>query len=175
MNSTLRYLTAATFLTAGMAFAAPANANPDGPCQLATSNVGPRTCVQTSMYTSPTFTMGDGVCLGMLTTGLSAFDGPLMDPSVAPGATHSIALRIGQGYSPIGDWGPTLLACNITAVVDWHNLDTGQSGTVSGFIPASQPASSRTNLVAHTGPGRVQLTIGTDRRNIPAVAEVFVP
>ncbi|NNH69930.1 hypothetical protein HLB23_08645 [Nocardia uniformis] len=110
----------------------------------------------------------------MLSTGGTAFDGPLYHYSEAPGAVHSVVLRITQGFSPIGEWGPQLLACDVTAVVDWHNLDSGRTGSVSRFIPATQ-RSAPAILVADTGPGRVQLTVRTDRPNIPATAEVFVP
>ncbi|WP_228807247.1 hypothetical protein [Nocardia otitidiscaviarum] len=176
MKRTIRYLTAATFLGAGVAVAAaPANAeHPGSPCQLGWSNVEPRSCEQNSFNLAPTWTLGNGICAGMFTTGGTAFDGPLYEYSEAPGATHAIVLRITQGFSPVGYWGPQFLACDVTAVVDWHNIDTGQSGSVSQFVPAGQ-RSTPAILVAHTGPGRVQLTVRTDRPSIPATAEVFVP
>ncbi|MVU76862.1 hypothetical protein GPX89_06340 [Nocardia sp. ET3-3] len=118
--------------------------------------------------------MGNGVCVGMLSTGGTAFDGPLYQYSEAPGATHSVVLRITQGFSPVGEWGPQLLACDVTAVVDWRNLDTGQTGTVTQFIPAGQ-RSTPAIVLAETGPGRVSLTVRTDRPSLPASTEVVVP
>ncbi|WP_228823463.1 hypothetical protein [Nocardia blacklockiae] len=165
---------AAAVLGAGAAVAAPASADAGDPCQLGWSNVGPRTCVKNDFRLSPVLTLGNGVCAGVLQTGGSAFDGPLYQYSEAPGAEHSVVLRITQGFSPVGEWGPQLLACDVTAVLDWHNLDTGATGSVSRFIPAGQRLSAAI-LVADTGPGRVRLTLRTDRPNVPAAAEVFVP
>ncbi|MGV9414526.1 hypothetical protein ACWDOP_31875 [Nocardia sp. NPDC003693] len=176
MKRTIRFLTAAAFLGAGaIVTAAPATADhPGGPCQLGWSNVEPRSCVQNSFNLSPTFSVGNGICAGLFMTGGTAFDGPLYQYSEAPGAEHAVVLRITQGYSPVGYWGPQFLACDVTAVVDWFNHDTGQGGSVSQFIPAGQ-RSTPAILVAYTGPGRVQLTVRTDRPNVPASAEVFVP
>ncbi|QLY34266.1 hypothetical protein H0264_10465 [Nocardia huaxiensis] len=123
---------------------------------------------------TPVFTVGYGTCAGMLNTGGTAFDGPLYEYSEAPGAVHSIVLRITPGFSPVGEWGPQLLACDITAIVDWRNLDTGQAGSVSRFIPAWQRLSPAI-VLAETGAGRVQLTVRTDRPNIPATTEIVVP
>lgn len=165
---------AATFIGAGVAVAAPATADVGEPCQLGWSNVGPRTCAKTDVNMSPVFTVGNGVCVGMLQAGGTAFDGPLYEYSEAPGAVHSVVLRVTQGFSPVGEWGPQLLACDVTAVVDWHNLDTGQTGSVSRFIPAWQ-RSSPAIVLAETGSGRVRLTLRTDRPNIPASTEIVVP
>ncbi|MEC3952910.1 hypothetical protein VMT65_07705 [Nocardia sp. CDC153] len=74
----------------------------------------------------------------------------------------------------MGEWGPQLLACDVTAVVDWRNLDTGQAGSVSRFVPAGQ-RSTPAVILAETGAGRVQLTLRTDRPNLPASTEVVVP
>lgn len=166
--------TAAFLGATGVAVAAPAAAEGGEPCQLGWSNVGPRTCAKTDFNLSPVLTLGNGVCAGLLQAGGTAFDGPLYEYSEAPGAVHSVVLRITQGFSPVGEWGPQLLACDVTAVVDWHNLDTGQSGSVSRFIPAWQRLSPAI-VVADTGSGRVQLTLRTDRPNVPAATEVFVP
>ncbi|WP_245717704.1 hypothetical protein [Nocardia jejuensis] len=176
MKRTIPFLTAAAaLLGAGAAVtAAPATADPGGPCQLGYSNVEPRSCAQNSFTLAPVLTVGDGICAGMFFTGGTAFDGPLYGYSEAPGAEHSVVLRITQGFSPVGEWGPQLLACDVTAVVDWHNLDTGQGGSVSRFVPAGQRLSPAI-LVAGTGSGRVQLTVRTDRPSIPASTEVFVP
>ncbi|MEV0341159.1 hypothetical protein AB0H49_19250 [Nocardia sp. NPDC050713] len=174
MKRTMHYLAAIALLGAGLAVvAAPAQADP-GPCQLGWSNVGPRSCVQNNFNLAPVFTLGNGVCVGIFSVGGTSFDGPLNEYSEAPGAAHAVSVRITPGFSPIGTWGPQLLACDVTAVVDWHNLDTGQRGSVSRFVPAWQ-RSSPTIVVADTGPGRVQLTVRTDRPSIPATSEVFVP
>lgn len=164
----------ATFIGAGIAVAAPAVADAGEPCQLGWSNVGPRTCAKNDFRLSPVFTLGNGVCAGLINAGGTAFDGPLYQYSEAPGAEHAVVLRITQGFSPVGEWGPQLLACDVTAVLDWRNLDSGAAGSVSRFVPAGQ-RSTAAILVADTGPGRVQLTFRTDKPNIPASAEVFVP
>ncbi|MFI6870318.1 hypothetical protein [Nocardia sp. NPDC050406] len=174
MRRTVLGAAIAVFAGAGLAIGTPASADPGEPCQLGWSNVGPRTCAKTDFNLSPVLTVGNGVCAGILQAGGTSFDGPLYEYSEAPGATHSVVLRITQGFSPIGEWGPQLLACDVTAVVDWRNLDTGQTGSVSRFVPAWQ-RSTPAIVLADTGPGRVQLTLRTDRPNIPASTEVFVP
>ncbi|MEV6069127.1 hypothetical protein AB0L82_21470 [Nocardia sp. NPDC052001] len=165
---------AAAFIGAGVAVAAPATADPGDACQLGWSNVGPRTCAKTDFTLSPVFTLGNGVCAGMLSAGGTGFDGPLGQYTEAPGAAHAVVLRVTQGFSPVGEWGPQLLACDVTAVVDWQNLDSGQAGTVTRFIPAGQRLSPAI-ILAETGSGRVRLTLRTDKPNIPAVTEIFVP
>ncbi|WP_330185036.1 hypothetical protein OHB26_16475 [Nocardia sp. NBC_01503] len=165
---------AAALIGSGLAVAGPATADAGDECQLGWSNVGPRTCAKTDFNLSPIFTLGNGVCAGMLSAGGTAFDGPLYRYSEAPGAAHAVVLRITQGFSPVGEWGPQLLACDVNAVVDWHNLDSGQTGSVTRFIPAGQ-RSTPAIVLADTGSGRVQLTVRTDRPNIPASTEVFVP
>ncbi|WP_280267837.1 hypothetical protein [Nocardia wallacei] len=174
MKRTFLGAATAAFLGAGLAVAAPATADNGEPCQLGWSNVGPRTCVKTDFNLSPVFTLGNGVCAGMMSAGGTAFDGPLYPYSEAPGAAHAIVLRITQGFSPVGEWGPQLLACDVTAIADWRNLDTGQAGSVSRFVPAGQRLSPAI-VLAETGPGRVQLTLRTDKANIPASTEVVVP
>ncbi|WP_024800304.1 hypothetical protein [Nocardia sp. BMG51109] len=158
----------------GAAAAAPATADAGEPCQLGWSNVGPRTCAKADFTLSPVATLGNGICAGLLSTGGTAFDGPLYEYSEAPGAAHSVVLRIAQGFSPVGEWGPQLLACDVTAIVDWHNLDTGQAGSVRRFVPAGQRFTPAI-VLAETGPGRVQLTLRTDKPNIPAATEIVVP
>ncbi|WP_245568695.1 hypothetical protein [Nocardia concava] len=164
----------AGFLGASVVAAVPASADPGDACQLGWSNVGPRTCAKNDVNLAPVFTVGNGVCLGMLSASGTAFDGPLYQYSEAPGASHSVVLRITQGFSPVGEWGPQLLACDVNAVVDWRNLDSGQSGSVTRFIPAGQ-RSTPAIVLAETGPGRVSLTVRTDRPSVPASTEVVVP
>ncbi|MCP2276314.1 hypothetical protein [Nocardia amikacinitolerans] len=174
MKRTISYLAATALFGAGLAVAAaPAQADP-GPCQLGWSNVEPRSCAQNSFNLAPVFALGNGACVGMFSVGGTAFDGPLYQYSEAPGAAHAVVVRVIPGFSPIGTWGPQLLACDATAVVDWHNVDTGQRGSVSRFVPGWQRLGP-TTIVADTGPGRVQLTVRTDGPSIPASAEVFVP
>ncbi len=124
---------------------------------------------------APVWTLGDGICAGMLVASGTAFDGPLWEYSSAPGAAHSVELRISQGFSPLGEWGSTTLACDVNAIVDWQNLDTGQSGTLSRRIPASNTSTRPMIVHVGTGQGRVRLTVRTDRPNIPASTDVFVP
>ncbi|WP_280483466.1 hypothetical protein [Nocardia farcinica] len=174
MKRTILSAAAAATLGAGLAVAAPGTAQAADPCQLGWSNVGPRTCATTEFRLSPVLTLGNGVCAGMLTAGGTSFDGPLYEYSEAPGATHAVVLRVTQGFSPIGEWGPQLLACDVTVVADWRNLDTGASGAVSRFVPAGQRLSPAIMLLP-TGPGRVQVTLRTDKPNIPASLDVFVP
>ncbi|MQY24192.1 hypothetical protein [Nocardia macrotermitis] len=162
---------AAALLGSGVAVAAPANADA-GPCLLGSSNVGPRTCNKTDFNLSPVLTLGNGMCPGMLAAGGNSFDGPLAKYTEAEGASHSVLVRVSQGLS--SEWGPQLLACDVTAVLDWHNLDTNASGTVARFVPASQ-RNSVTILVANTGRGRVHATLRTDHPNVPASIDVVVP
>jgi hypothetical protein len=121
------------------------------------------------------WTLGNGICAGMLTASGTAFDGPLWQYSEARGAVHSVEFRIAQGFSPLGEWAPTILACDVTAIVDWRNLDTGQSGTVSKYVPAGNTSTRPMLMHVGTGPGRVQLTMRTDRPSIPVSTEVVVP
>lgn len=139
------------------------------------SNVGPRTCAMNDVRMAPVLSLGNGICAGISNVSGTAFDGPLWEYSSAPGARHSVELRIAQGYSPLGDWAPTLLACDMNVVVDWHNLDTGQRGSESRFVPATHTSTRPITMVVGTGQGRVQLTVRTDHPNIPATTEVFVP
>jgi hypothetical protein len=124
---------------------------------------------------APVLTLGDGICVGMLVASGTAFDGPLWEYSSAPGAQHAVELRISQGFSPVGEWGSTALACDATAVVDWQNFDTGRSGSVTRHIPAHKTSVSPEIVPVETGPGRVRLTVRTDRPSIPASADVVVP
>ncbi len=159
-----------------MAVASPGAANAADPCQLGWSNVGPRSCAMTQFNSAPAWTLGNGVCVGMLNAAGTGYDGPLAGTHYsAPGSTHSIELRLSQGFSPLGTWAPTVLACDVTAIIDWHNLDTGQRGSLTHFIPAFKTGTTPDFLYLHTGPGRVALTVRTDRPNIPATTEVFVP
>ncbi|HLS75728.1 MAG TPA: hypothetical protein VK083_02910 [Nocardia sp.] len=160
---------------AAMALAAPGAAQAQDPCQLGWSNVGPRTCDMRDVRPAPTFTLGNGVCVGMLNAAGVSYDGPLEHYSTFPGTTHSIELRLTQGFSPLGNFAPTLLACDVTAIVDWHNLDTGQTGSVSRFVPAGNTSMYPVYVHVPTGPGRVSLTVRTDRPSVPSTTEVFVP
>lgn len=166
---------AAGLIGAAMAVAAPGVAGAADPCQLGVSNVGPRTCATNEVRTAPAWMLGNGICVGMLSAAGVAYDGPLSQYHVFPGTAHSIELRITQGFSPLGNWAPTLLACDVTVIVDWRNLDTGRSGSVSQFIPAGHTSSWPFYLLVDSGPGRVALTLRTDRPSVPATAEVFVP
>lgn len=152
-----------------------ASAAPDDSCQLGWSNVEPRSCVQNDVNLPPVLTLGDGICAGIFSAQGAAFDGPLWDYSDARGAVHSIEMRISQGFSPLGEWAPTILACDVTTIIDWKNLDTGQSGSVSQFVPAGNNGTNPAYAYVGTGPGRVQLTVRTDRPSIPVSTEVFVP
>lgn len=166
---------AAGLVGSALAVTAPGVAAAADPCQLGWSNVGPRSCATTEVRTAPAWTVGNGICVGMLSAAGVAYDGPLSQYHAFPGTSHSIELRITQGFSPLGDWAPTVLACDVTAIVDWHNLDTGRSGSVSQFVPAGHTGSRPFYLHVDSGPGRVALTVRTDRPSVPATAEVFVP
>lgn len=166
---------AAGLLGTAMFVAAPGVAGAADSCQLGWSNVGPRTCAMTDVGMAPVWTLGNGICAGMLVASGNAFDGPLWEYSAAPGAVHSVELRISQGFSPLGEWAPTVLACDVTAIVEWQNLDTGQSGTVSRYVPASNTSTRPMNVHVGTGPGRVRLTLRTDHPSIPVSTEVVVP
>ena len=160
-----------------MAVAAPGVAGatevPDT-CRLGWSNVWPRTGEPSPAKMAPVWTLGN-ISAGTLTASGNAFDGPLGQYSSAPGAVHSVELRVTQGFSPLGEWAPTILACDVNAIVDWRNLDTGQSGTVTRYVPASNTSTSPMIVQVGTGPGRVQLTMRTDRPSLPVSTEVVVP
>ncbi|MFZ2176997.1 MAG: hypothetical protein WAW17_23770 [Rhodococcus sp. (in: high G+C Gram-positive bacteria)] len=87
---------------AAMFVAAPGVASAADPCQLGWSNTEPRSCAQASVGLAPVWTLGNGICAGMLTASGTAFDGPLWEYSEARGAVHSVELRIAQGFSPLG-------------------------------------------------------------------------
>lgn len=160
---------------AAMFVAAPGVAGAASPCQLGQSNTQPRSCVQSNVGFPPVLTLGNGICVGMLNAAGTAFDGPLWEYSSARGAVHSVQLRISQGFSPLGEWAPTVLACDVTAIVDWQNLDTGRSGSVSRYIPAANTSTNPMIMHVDTGPGRVRLTVRTDHPSIPVSTEVVVP
>ncbi|WP_242676719.1 hypothetical protein [Rhodococcus sp. ABRD24] len=166
---------AAGLMGAAMAVAAPGVASAADPCQLGWSNVGPRTCAMTDVGMAPVWTLGNGVCAGMLSVSGNAFDGPLWEYSSAPGAVHSVELRISQGFSPLGEWASTTLACDVTAIIDWQNLDTGRSGTISRYVPAANTSTHPMLVNVETGPGRVRLTMRTDHPSIPVTTDVIVP
>lgn len=168
----------AGLMGAAISVAAPGIAAADhsaDPCMLGTSNTDTRSCAQNTVHMPALWTLGDGICVGMMTAMATSFDGPLWRYSEVPGAVHSVELSIQQGFSPLGEWAPTFLACGVTAVVDWHNLDTDQRGSVSRFVDGAQNSTTRTLMHAATGPGRVQLTMRTDRPSIPVSTEIFVP
>ncbi|MEE2033464.1 hypothetical protein [Rhodococcus chondri] len=155
--------------------ATPSVAGAAAPCMLGWSNVGPRTCAMADVGMAPVLTLGNGICVGVLVADGTAFDGPLWEYSASPGAVHSVELLISQGFSPLGEWAPTILACDVTAIIDWHNFDTGRSGSVSRYIPASNNSTHPMNVHLGTGPGRVRLTMRTDRPSIPVSTGVTVP
>ncbi|RVW09339.1 hypothetical protein EGT67_11095 [Prescottella agglutinans] len=124
---------------------------------------------------APVWTLGDGICPAMLTAAGTAFDGPMYRYGSSPGPSHSIELRITQGFSPLGEWGSTVLACDATAIIDWQNLDTGQSGTVSQHVPVTSTSTFPKFVYVGTGPGRVRLTMRTDHPSIPVTTDVVVP
>ncbi|WP_287218753.1 hypothetical protein [Rhodococcus sp. (in: high G+C Gram-positive bacteria)] len=177
MKNTRRFVSvaAAGLMGGAMFLVAPGVAGAAEPCQLGWSNVGPRSCQMNEVRAAPVLTLGDGICAGIFSASGTAYDGPLWEYSPAPGATHAIDLRISQGFSPLGEWAPTILACDVTVVVDWHNLDTGHTGTVSRFVPAHHTSTRPMNVQVYTGPGRVALTLRTDRPSIPVSTEVVVP
>ncbi len=169
----------AGLVTAAVSVAAPGTAGADvaaDPCMLGWSNTGPRSCAMAHAEMLPVPTLGDGFCAGILRmTRATAFDGPLWEYSAAPGMVHGIEMNLAQGYAPLGEWGSTVLGCDQTAIIDWHNLDTGQTGTVSRFVPADTPSTVQQLVHAQTGPGRVRLTMRTDHPSIPMSAEIVVP
>ncbi|EOM74903.1 hypothetical protein Rrhod_3780 [Rhodococcus rhodnii LMG 5362] len=131
-----------------------------------------------SFHMAPVFTLGDGICGGMISAGGTAFDGPLDETYHvygAAGAVHSVELQILQGFPVLGEWGPILLRCDVTAVMDWHNLDTGERGTETRFVPASNRSFTREYVYMNTGPGRVHITMRTDHPSIPVTMDVVVP
>ncbi|CRK51355.1 conserved hypothetical protein [Rhodococcus sp. RD6.2] len=129
----------------------------------------------TPVSIAPVLTLGNGICPGILMASGTAFDGPLGGWSTPAGAVHSVELRISQGYSPLGEWGSTVGACDATAIVDWQNFDTGRSGSVTRHIPAHKTSVSPEIVPVETGQGRVRLTVRTDTPSIPMSTDVVVP
>ena len=153
-----------------------AGAAPDDPCMLGTSNTDVRSCETAGAQALPVPTLGDGICAGIVRAErITAFDGPLWEYSEAAGMTHGIEINLAQGYAPMGEWGSTVLACDQTVHVDWRNLDTGASGRVERFIPAGAPSYAQHLVHIDSGPGPVELTVGTDHPHLPATTHVQVP
>ncbi|WP_330228014.1 hypothetical protein OHA40_17515 [Nocardia sp. NBC_00508] len=174
------------FICAGAALVVPATASAEHagePCQPGRSNQPPRSCVLTPVDFAPAWTLGNGVCAGLLSAHGQATDGPLYQYSANAGATHSIELRLstGIGLEPLSA-GP-VLGCAVTAIVDWHNLDTGGTGSVSQYVDPFACQKFTPGCYQHagptihmgTGPGRVRLTLRTDHPNIPSTIEIIVP
>ncbi|GAB2687264.1 hypothetical protein [Nocardia thraciensis] len=106
--------------------------------------------------------LGD-VCYGQARTGISAD---------RPGTA-----RFGVSWVK---YTPTFgTPCNVTVFANWRNLDTGASGSVG--VPVSDGTSwnqtPNTDFAeVPTGPGRISVTVTTDRPHIPAgPAEIQVP
>ena len=121
-----------------------------------------------------TYTLGEGndpLCAGQITTSIrSPHDRP---------ATALVSMTFAPYLGTASGGKPT---CAVTALVNWHNLETGASGSV----PASMSHTSRGlapslqeggYLEIHTGRGRVVFTIGTTSLHHIGAAplEVFVP
>ena len=177
MRRGIHTLLGAGLLGAGLLTApTSAGAAPAEPCQLGTSNTDIRSCETTGAQAMPVPTLGDGICAGLVRAErITAFDGPLWEYSEAPGMTHGIEVNLAQGYAPLGEWGSTVLACDQTVHVDWRNLDTGQSGRVDRFIPAGAPSYAQQLVHIDSGPGNVELTVGTDQPHLPTTTHVQVP
>lgn len=167
----------AAILAAGLALAAPATASAqDDPCILGWSNVGPRSCAGDSFTASPATFAGDGLCIGRIQLSGTSYDGPVQAYSSIDRTRHGISAMISAGVSPLGEWGSTVLNCDTTAIVDWHNTGTGRSGTVT--VPVSRNDTSISpvqDIHLDTGPGQVNLTVRTDRPTLPGYGSVFVP
>lgn len=170
-------LLGAGLLGAGLATApTSAGAAPDEPCMLGTSNTDIRSCEIAGAQALPVPTLGDGICAGIVRAErITAFDGPLWEYSDAAGMTHGIEIDLTQGYAPLGEWGSTALACSQTVHVDWHNLATGESGRVERFLGADAPSYLEQLVHIDSGPGPVELTVGTDHPHLPATTVVQVP
>lgn len=92
-----------------------------------------------------------------------------------------LRLGTGIGLEPLS--AGQVFGCEVTAIVDWHNLDTGGTGSVSQYVDphACQKFTPGCYWHAHpiihisTGPGRVRLTLRTDHPNIPSSIEIVVP
>ncbi len=155
-----------------LTIATPSTASAAEPCIVGWSNTE-RSCAMAEIPYQVIWTLGNGICAGMLTVGGTAFDGPRF---YAPAdAMHGIELRISQGFSPIGQWGPQLLACDVNVTVDWHNLDTGQRGSMTRFVPVARTSTWPMIMDPYPGKGRVQVSVRTDHPSVPANFEVVVP
>ncbi|MEU7763975.1 hypothetical protein AB0B25_02465 [Nocardia sp. NPDC049190] len=109
-------------------------------------------------------TLGDS-CYGQGQAGISA-------PTGAPGTT-----RFGISFVK---YTPTFgQPCTIKALANWRNLDTGATGTVT--VPVTDSSSSNQappTVFADlpTGPGRVQVSMTTDRLHLPVpTVEIRIP
>lgn len=121
-----------------------------------------------------TYSLGAGndiFCAGQITTNIRT---PHDRPATAlVTMTWSPVLSSGSGRAP---------TCPVTALVNWHNLDTGAAGTVPEPIATTprSPAPAEQSggyLEIPTGPGRVTFTIATTSMHHIGAAplEVLVP
>ncbi|MFD3702924.1 hypothetical protein ACFWUP_07225 [Nocardia sp. NPDC058658] len=148
---------------------------------------GPRPCVMEQVRIGPTATIGDGVCVGPVTAGGTAYDGPLVDNAYVPntpvGAEHVVSLHLTAGFwllpsVPLG-------ACNLTATLHWRNLDTGAAGAETRSVEpylciniyCEPELRDRASPTVHlqTGPGRVHIDLTTNHPSVPAGTDVLVP
>ncbi|MEU7141622.1 hypothetical protein ABZ942_19365 [Nocardia sp. NPDC046473] len=75
-------------------------------------------------------------------------------------------------------WTPTLgQPCTVAVSVNWRNLDSGANGAFTSVVTGNGSFESRSQqFELPTGPGRVSLSLTTDRPHIPvADTEISVP
>lgn len=75
-------------------------------------------------------------------------------------------------------WTPTFgQPCTVSVTVGWHNLDSGEAGSFTSVVRGNatfQTGSQELDLP--TGPGRVAVSLTTDRPHLPvADVEITVP
>lgn len=117
------------------------------------SGAGPAGAAPAAADLGALHSLGD-VCYGQARTGISAYQ---------PGTA-----RFGVSWVK---YTPTFGApCSVTVFVNWHNRDTGATGSVG--VPVSDNSSwnqaPNTDMAeVPTGPGRISVTATTDRPHIP--------
>lgn len=123
----------------------------------------------TDFAVGPTYFYGGGICVGQASA----------QGKVLGGAqTHGVNVAFQMGIHPLGEWGSALLSCPANLIVDWRNVDTGASGTLSYFHSNPSGVTQAIpidGINVDTGPGAVDLTLRTDGPNLPATTRVIVP
>ncbi|WP_227979244.1 hypothetical protein [Nocardia spumae] len=121
---------------------------------------GPATANSTGFGTLQTL---GSICWG----GVNSFAGPAFNRAGAV-----------SGQLTFDNWTPTFgQPCTVGVAVNWRNLDSGATGGYSSVLTGNGSFEAHsTQFELPTGPGRVALTLTTDRLNLPVQGiEIVVP